>query len=57
MNASRKHMPNGGSVIALSYLAGKLWRWPPNYKVMGVAKAALEAYVSWPWTWVPRGSV
>ncbi len=43
MNAARKHMPNGGSVIALSYLGGV--RVAANYKVMGVAKAALEAYV------------
>ena len=43
MNASRKHMPHGGSVIALSYLGGV--RVAANYKVMGVAKAALEAYV------------
>lgn len=43
MNASRKHMPHGGSAIALSYLGGV--RVAANYKVMGVAKAALEAYV------------
>ena len=43
MNAARKHMPDGGSVIALSYLGGV--RVAANYKVMGVAKAALEAYV------------
>ena len=43
MNAARKHMPHGGSVIALSYLGGV--RVAANYKVMGVAKAALEAYV------------
>ena len=33
----------GGSVIALSYLGGV--RVAANYKLMGVAKAALEAYV------------
>ena len=43
MNAARKHMPHGGSVITLSYLGGV--RVSTNYKVMGVAKAALEAYV------------
>ena len=43
MNAARKHMPHGGSVIALSYLGGV--RVAANYKLMGVAKAALEAYV------------
>ena len=42
-NAARKHMPHGGSVLALSYLGGV--RVAANYKVMGVAKAALEAYV------------
>ena len=36
-------MPQGGSVIALTYLGGR--RVCANYKVMGVAKAALEAYV------------
>jgi enoyl-[acyl-carrier protein] reductase I len=34
-------MPNGGSVIALSYLGGE--KIVPGYNVMGVAKAALEA--------------
>jgi enoyl-[acyl-carrier protein] reductase I len=34
-------MPNGGSVIALSYLGGE--KVVPGYNVMGVAKAALEA--------------
>jgi enoyl-[acyl-carrier protein] reductase I len=43
MNAARKHMPHGGSVITLTYLGGV--RVAANYKVMGVAKAALEAYV------------
>jgi enoyl-[acyl-carrier protein] reductase I len=43
MNAARVHMPNGGSVIALSYIGGV--RVSAKYKVMGVAKAALEAYV------------
>lgn len=37
------HMPNGGSVVTLTYLGGQ--RVCSNYKVMGVAKAALEAYV------------
>ncbi len=43
MRHTHVHMPNGGSVIALSYLGGV--RVASNYKVMGVAKAALEAYV------------
>ncbi|MGD1278676.1 MAG: enoyl-ACP reductase [Tepidisphaeraceae bacterium] len=34
-------MPNGGSVIALTYLGGE--KVIPGYNVMGVAKAALEA--------------
>ena len=36
-------MPNGGSLLTLSYLGGV--RTTPNYNVMGVAKAALEASV------------
>lgn len=36
-------MPDGGSVVTLTYLGGQ--RVCANYKVMGVAKAALEAYV------------
>ena len=36
-------MINGGSVVTLTYLGGS--RVCANYKVMGVAKAALEAYV------------
>jgi enoyl-[acyl-carrier protein] reductase I len=36
-------MPNGGSILALSYLGGE--RVVPNYNVMGVAKAALDAAV------------
>ena len=36
-------MPNGGSLITLSY--GGATRWVPSYNVMGVAKAALEASV------------
>jgi enoyl-[acyl-carrier protein] reductase I len=34
-------MPNGGSMIAMTYLGSE--RVIPNYNVMGVAKAALEA--------------
>jgi len=34
-------MPNGGSIICLTYLGAE--RTIPNYNVMGVAKAALEA--------------
>ncbi|MBI2069649.1 MAG: enoyl-ACP reductase [Elusimicrobia bacterium] len=36
------HMTNGGSIIALTYLGSQ--RVCANYRVMGVAKAALEAY-------------
>jgi enoyl-[acyl-carrier protein] reductase I len=36
-------MPNGGSLLTLSY--GGSMRTSPNYNVMGVAKAALEASV------------
>lgn len=36
-------MPNGGSLLTLSYLGGE--RVMPHYNVMGVAKAALEASV------------
>ncbi|HXV63237.1 MAG TPA: enoyl-ACP reductase [Vicinamibacteria bacterium] len=36
-------MPNGGSVVTLTYLGGE--RVVPNYNVMGVAKAALEMSV------------
>lgn len=43
MKYARPHMKNGGSAIALSYLGGV--RVCTNYKIMGVAKAALEAYV------------
>lgn len=36
-------MPDGGSLLTLTYLGGE--RWMPHYNVMGVAKAALEASV------------
>ena len=36
-------MPNGGSLVTLTYLGAE--RVTPNYNVMGVAKAALEASV------------
>jgi enoyl-[acyl-carrier protein] reductase I len=36
-------MPNGGSMITLSF--GGATRWVPSYNVMGVAKAALESSV------------
>ena len=36
-------MPNGGSLLTLSFAGGE--RVMPNYNVMGVAKAALEASV------------
>ncbi|MBP5534915.1 MAG: SDR family oxidoreductase [Alphaproteobacteria bacterium] len=36
-------MPNGGSLLTLSYIGAE--KYIPNYNVMGVAKAALEASV------------
>lgn len=36
-------MPNGGAIVTMSYLGAQ--RVMPNYNVMGVAKAALEASV------------
>ncbi len=39
--AAMQMMPHGGSLLTLSYLGGV--RTTPNYNVMGVAKAALEA--------------
>lgn len=41
--AAAARMPRGGSIITLSYLGAQ--RVVPNYNVMGVAKAALEAEV------------
>ena len=41
--ASAPIIPNGGSLLTLSYLGSV--RTTPNYNVMGVAKAALEASV------------
>lgn len=43
MNYVRPHMPDGGSTIALTYLGGV--RVSAGYKIMGVAKAALDALV------------
>ena len=42
-NAAEKMMPNGGSLITLSYSGAE--RVMPSYNVMGVAKAALESSV------------
>ncbi len=42
-NAVAPLMPNGGSIMTLTYLGST--RVCPNYNVMGVAKAALEASV------------
>ena len=42
-HAAQPLMPNGGSIITLSYLGSE--RVMPNYNVMGVAKAALESSV------------
>jgi enoyl-[acyl-carrier protein] reductase I len=40
---AEKMMPNGGSLVTLTYLGAE--RTMPHYNVMGVAKAALEASV------------
>lgn len=47
-NRAAKIMPNGGSILTLSYYGAE--KVTPNYNVMGVAKAALEAtvrYLAW----------
>ena len=41
--AARNMMPDGGALVTLSFLGAQ--RSTPNYNVMGVAKAALEASV------------
>jgi enoyl-[acyl-carrier protein] reductase I len=38
-------MPNGGSLLTLTYYGAE--KWMPHYNVMGVAKAALEASVKY----------
>jgi enoyl-[acyl-carrier protein] reductase I len=40
---AEKIMPNGGSLLTLTYYGAE--KWVPHYNVMGVAKAALEASV------------
>jgi len=40
---AEKMMPNGGSMLTLTYYGAE--KWMPHYNVMGVAKAALEASV------------
>ena len=40
---AEKLMPNGGSLLTLTYYVAE--KWMPHYNVMGVAKAALEASV------------
>ena len=40
---AEKMMPNGGSLLTLTYYGAE--KWMPHYNVMGVAKAALEACV------------
>jgi len=40
---AEKMMPNGGSILTLTYYGAE--KWMPHYNVMGVAKAALEASV------------
>ena len=42
-NRAEKLMPNGGSLLTLSYFGAE--KVIPHYNVMGVAKAALEASV------------
>jgi enoyl-[acyl-carrier protein] reductase I len=40
---AEKLMPNGGSIVTLTYYGAE--KWMPHYNVMGIAKAALEASV------------
>ncbi|MFG1359426.1 enoyl-ACP reductase FabI [Xanthobacter pseudotagetidis] len=40
---AEKLMPNGGSLLTLTYYGAE--KWMPHYNVMGVAKSALEASV------------
>jgi len=40
---AEKMMPNGGSMLTLTYYGAR--KWMPHYNVMGIAKAALEASV------------
>ena len=40
---AEKLMPNGGSMLTLTYYGAE--KWMPHYNMMGVAKAALEASV------------
>jgi enoyl-[acyl-carrier protein] reductase I len=40
---AEKLMPNGGSLLTLTYYGAE--KWIPHYNVMGIAKAALEASV------------
>lgn len=40
---AEKRMPDGGSLLTLTYYGAE--KWIPHYNVMGVAKAALEASV------------
>jgi enoyl-[acyl-carrier protein] reductase I len=40
---AEKLMPNGGSLLTLTYYVSE--KWMPHYNVMGIAKAALEASV------------
>jgi enoyl-[acyl-carrier protein] reductase I len=40
---AEKMMPNGGSMLTLTYYGSE--KWMPHYNVMGVAKSALEASV------------
>ena len=40
---AEKIMPNGGSLLTLTYYGAE--KWMPHYNVMGIAKAALEASV------------
>lgn len=42
---AKKLMPEGGSIVATTYLGGEFA--VPNYNVMGVAKASLEANVKY----------
>ncbi|WP_110929109.1 enoyl-ACP reductase FabI [Bacillus massiliglaciei] len=43
--AAKELMPNGGSIVTMTYLGGE--RVMQNYNIMGVAKASLEASVKY----------
>jgi enoyl-[acyl-carrier protein] reductase I len=52
---AEKLMPNGGSLVTLTYYGAE--KWVPHYNVMGVAKAALEASVRYLAADLGRGNI